>query len=158
MNEQATFGAGCFWGVEETFRRVPGVIDAVSGYTGGTLTNPSYEDVCTGTTGHAETVQVTYDPAQVSYDGLLKVFWENHDPTTKNRQGPDIGTQYRSVIFYHSPEQKKSAEESKVALQQSPRFGGKEIVTEISPAETFYPAEEYHQQYLRKRGRETCET
>ncbi len=154
--DKATFGAGCFWGVEETFRQVPGVIDAVSGYTGGTLANPSYEDVCTGTTGHAEAVQVTYDPAQVSYDDLLKVFWDNHDPTTKDRQGPDIGTQYRSVIFYHSEDQKEKAEESKAALQRSPRFQDKDIVTEISAAETFYPAEEYHQQYLRKRGLDAC--
>jgi len=131
------------------------VKDAIVGYLGGTLANPTYKDVCTGRTGHAEVVQVTYDPSEVTYDKLLDVFWENHDPTTRNRQGPDVGTQYRSAIFYHTPEQKRIAEESKVELEKSGRFR-KPIVTEITPASTFYKAEDYHQRYLEKRGLATC--
>lgn len=155
MTELATFGAGCFWGVEVTFRNTPGVKDAVVGYLGGSLANPTYKDVCTGRTGHAEVVQVIYDPAEVTYDNLLDVFWENHNPTTLNRQGPDVGTQYRSAIFYHTPEQKRFAEESKAKLEASGRFR-KPIVTEITPASTFYLAEDYHQRYLEKRGLATC--
>src|SRR2546422_10163783 len=135
--EKATFGAGCFWGVEATFRQVEGVISTAVGYMGGSLRNPSYEDVCTDSTGHAEVVQVEYDPSRVSYDALLTVFWENHDPTTINRQGPDVGTQYRSVVFFHSPEQEAAARASKETLQRSGRFG-KPIVTEIVPASEFY--------------------
>ena len=155
MTELATFGAGCFWGVEVTFRNTPGVKDALVGYLGGTLANPTYRDVCTGRTGHAEVVQVKYDPAEVSYDKLLDVFWENHNPTTLNRQGPDVGTQYRSAIFYHRPEQKRAAEESKAQLEASGRFRSP-VVTEITDASTFYPAEDYHQRYLEKRGLATC--
>lgn len=155
MTELATFGAGCFWGVEVTFRNVPGVQDAVVGYLGGNLANPTYRDVCTGRTGHAEVVQVKYDPAEVTYDKLLDVFWENHNPTTLNRQGPDVGTQYRSAIFYHSPEQKREAEQSKARLEASGRFR-KPIVTEITQASAFYPAEDYHQRYLEKRGLASC--
>ena len=155
MTELATFGAGCFWGVEVTFRNTPGVKDAIVGYLGGTLANPTYKDVCTGRTGHAEVVQVTYDPAEVTYDKLLDVFWENHDPTTLNRQGPDVGTQYRSAIFYHTSEQKRVAEESKASLEASKRFR-RPIVTEITAASTFYQAEDYHQRYLEKRGLASC--
>ena len=155
VTELATFGAGCFWGVEVTFRNTPGVKDALVGYLGGTLANPTYKDVCTGRTGHAEVVQVEYDPAEVTYDKLLDVFWANHNPTTLNRQGPDVGTQYRSAIFYHTPEQKKLAEESKVRLGASGRFRNP-IVTEITAASTFYPAEDYHQRYLEKRGLASC--
>jgi peptide-methionine (S)-S-oxide reductase len=147
----ATFAAGCFWGVEATFRRVPGVVSTTVGYTGGTYDNPTYEDVCTGRTGHAEAVEVIYDPSEVSYEHLLEVFWNNHDPTTLNRQGPDIGSQYRSAIFYHSPEQEAAARTSKEELEQSGRYK-RPIVTEITPASTFYQAEEYHQQYFDKRG------
>lgn len=153
--EQATFGAGCFWGVEETFRQTPGVTDTAVGYEGGTLDNPTYRDVCTGRTGHAEVVQVTFDPAAVSYDTLLDIFWANHDPTTLNRQGPDHGTQYRSAIFYGSPEQQVTAEASKEKWSASGRFR-RPIVTEVIPAEAFYRAEEYHQQYLAKRGMASC--
>jgi peptide methionine sulfoxide reductase msrA/msrB len=153
--ESATFAAGCFWGVEETFRQIPGVKSTSVGYTGGHFDDPTYKDVCTDGTGHAEAVEVIYDPAKVSYDQLLKVFWENHDPTTLNRQGPDSGTQYRSAIFYHSPEQKAAAEASKKALAASGKFG-RAIVTEIAPAKTFWKAEEYHQQYLEKRGMSSC--
>jgi len=155
VRELATFGAGCFWGVEVTFRNTPGVKDVIVGYLGGTLSNPTYKDVCTGRTGHAEVVQVEYDPAEVTYDKLLDVFWENHDPTTLNRQGPDVGTQYRSAVFYHSAEQKRLAEESKKQLEASGRFR-RPIVTEITEASTFYPAEDYHQRYLEKRGLATC--
>ncbi len=155
MTELATFGAGCFWGVEVTFRNTPGVKDAIVGYLGGILANPTYKDVCSGRTGHAEVVQVKYDPAEVGYDKLLDVFWENHDPTTLNRQGPDVGTQYRSAIFYHTPEQKRVAEESKASVGASGRFR-RPIVTEITPASTFYPAEDYHQRYLEKRGLASC--
>jgi peptide-methionine (S)-S-oxide reductase len=153
--EKATFGAGCFWGVEAAFRQVKGVISTAVGYMGGTLKDPTYQDVCTDKTGHAEIVQVEFDPSQVSYEDLLRVFWENHDPTTLNRQGPDAGTQYRSVIFYHSPEQKTAAEASKGALASSGKFR-RPIVTEIAAANDFWRAEEYHQQYLEKRGLAHC--
>jgi peptide-methionine (S)-S-oxide reductase len=152
---KATFAAGCFWGVEATFRQLPGVISTRVGYTGGNFPNPSYQDVCTDRTGHAEAVEVEYDPAKVSYDQLLNVFWENHDPTQLNRQGPDWGTQYRSAIFFHSPEQENAAKTSKQALEQSGRFK-KPVVTQIVPATTFYEAEDYHQQYLEKRGLASC--
>ena len=151
----ATFAAGCFWGVEAAFRLVPGVTATRVGYTGGTTTNPTYKQVCTDRTGHAEAVEVTYDPARVSYDDLLRVFWENHDPTQRNRQGPDIGTQYRSAIFYHDPEQEAAAQASKERLERS-GVHKRPIVTEIVPAQTFYQAEDYHQQYLEKRGLATC--
>jgi peptide-methionine (S)-S-oxide reductase len=153
--EKATFGAGCFWGVEETFRKLNGVTDTAVGYAGGNKDNPTYEDVCTDETGHAEVVQVEFDPARISYRELLDVFWANHNPTTLNRQGPDVGTQYRSVIFYQSPEQKAAAEESKNALTKSGRFK-REIVTQIEPAPKFFRAEEYHQRYLEKRGLSHC--
>jgi peptide-methionine (S)-S-oxide reductase len=153
--EKATFGAGCFWGVEATFRQVNGVMNTTVGYMGGTLKNPSYKDVCTDKTGHAEVVQVEYDPSVVTYDDLLKVFWQCHDPTTLNRQGPDIGTQYRSVIFFHTPEQEKAARLSKEELDKAGIFG-RPIVTEIEPASEFWRAEEYHQQYLEKRGLAHC--
>jgi peptide-methionine (S)-S-oxide reductase len=151
--EKATFGAGCFWGVEATFRRLAGVQSTQVGYTGGTLANPTYEDVCTGRTGHAEALEVTFDPAVISYHDLLEVFWSNHNPTTLNRQGPDVGTQYRSAIFYHSPEQLAQAQASRDAAQaQFPR----PIVTQIEAASEFWSAEEYHQQYLEKRGLAHC--
>ncbi len=153
--EKATFGAGCFWGVEDRFRQQEGVIDAVSGYAGGQLDNPSYRDVCTDTTGHAEVVEVTYDPQRVGYDTLLNLFWGMHNPTTLNRQGPDIGTQYRSVIFFHTPAQEQLARASKEALDRSGRFA-EPVVTQILPAPTFYRAEEYHQRYLEKHGRGGC--
>ena len=151
----ATFGAGCFWGVEATFRQTPGVTQTAVGYEGGIKENPTYQDVCTDRTGHAEVVEVEFDPAKVSYEALLKIFFENHDPTTKNRQGPDIGAQYRSAVFYHSPEQKADAERMKTALDAQGAFK-RPIVTEIVPAQKFYRAEEYHQQYLEKRGLSTC--
>jgi peptide-methionine (S)-S-oxide reductase len=151
----ATFGAGCFWGVEETFRQVPGVINTTVGYMGGHTENPTYEEVCTDKTGHAEVVQVEYDPAQVSYEELLDVFWNCHDPTQLNRQGADVGTQYRSVIFYHTPEQKELAEASKAKMDQSGRWN-KPIVTQIVEAGPFWKAEEYHQRYLQKRGLGSC--
>ena len=154
MNK-ATFGAGCFWGVEAAFRRVPGVTATAVGYMGGKTKNPTYQDVCTDETGHAEVVEVSYDPARVTYEDLLHVFWTNHDPTTLNRQGPDIGRQYRSAIFYHTPEQQAAALSSKENLQTSGRFR-RPIVTEIAPAAEFYRAEEYHQQYLEKRGLASC--
>lgn len=153
--QKATFGAGCFWGVEELYRKTDGVKETAVGYEGGITENPTYEDVCSHTTQHAEVVQVTYDPAIVSYDQLLAIFWANHNPTTRNRQGPDIGDQYRSVIFYHSDEQKTLAEKSKANLEQSKKFPGP-IVTLIEPAQTFYKAEEYHQQYLAKQGLNAC--
>lgn len=153
--EKATFGAGCFWGVEAAFRQIKGIVSTTVGYSGGSYKDPSYRDVCTDRTGHAEVVQVVYDPARVSYNDLLKVFWENHDPTTMNRQGPDVGTQYRSAIFFHSPEQEAAARASKASLDGSGRYR-RPIVTEITPASEFYPAEEYHQQYLEKRGLSTC--
>ncbi len=151
----ATFGAGCFWGVEAAFRQVKGVKATAVGYLGGTLKDPTYEDVCYRNTGHAEVVQVEFDPAQVSYEDLLTVFWTNHDPTTKDRQGPDIGEQYRSAIFVHSPEQEAAAIASKDEMEASGRFR-RPIVTEITAASEFYVAEDYHQQYLEKRGLSTC--
>ena len=155
MTEKATFAAGCFWGVEPAFRQVPGVLDAAVGYSGGAFPNPTYEDVCTGRTGHAESVRVEFDPARVSYDQLLDVFWENHDPTTLNRQGPDVGTQYRSAIFVEGPEQEKAAKESKERLEKSGRYR-RPIVTEIVPAQPFWRAEDYHQRYLEKHGLAHC--
>lgn len=151
--EKATFGAGCFWGVEATFRRLAGVRATAVGYEGGSLANPTYKDVCTDQTGHAEVVQVEFDPSVISYQDLLEVFWNNHNPTTLNRQGPDVGSQYRSAIFYHSPEQQAQAIESKQAAQA--RFP-KPIVTDITPATEFWRAEDYHQQYLEKRGLAQC--
>jgi peptide-methionine (S)-S-oxide reductase len=153
--EKATFGAGCFWGVEAAFRQVEGVVSTTVGYMGGTLRDPTYEDVCTDRTGHAEVVEVEYDPFKVSYDELLNVFWANHDPTTLNRQGPDIGTQYRSVIFFHTPQQEAAAKASKEKLQASGKYK-RPVVTEIVPAADFWRAEEYHQQYLEKRGLAHC--
>jgi peptide-methionine (S)-S-oxide reductase len=153
--KKATFGAGCFWGVEETFRRVPGVIDTAVGYAGGHTENPTYKDVCTDTTGHAEVVQVDYDPEKVSYGQLLDIFWSAHDPTQLNRQGPDHGTQYRTVIFYHDDEQKAEAVESKQRLDASGRFR-RPIATQIVPVAPFYRAEDYHQRYIEKRGGGHC--
>jgi peptide-methionine (S)-S-oxide reductase len=149
--EKGTFAAGCFWGVEEAFRQVKGVVSTAVGYTGGLFKDPTYKDVCSGKTGHAETVEIEYDPSRVSYEELLSVFWENHDPTTLNRQGPDIGTQYRSAIYVHTPEQKAAAIASKENLQKSGRYKNP-ISTEITPASQFYRAEDYHQQYFEKRG------
>jgi peptide-methionine (S)-S-oxide reductase len=151
----ATFGAGCFWGVELNFRRVPGVVNALVGYEGGTTSNPTYRDVCSGTTNHAEVVQVEYDPEKVTFDHLLDVFFELHDPTTPNRQGPDVGTQYRSVVFYHDEAQKQAAESKIEALTAQSRFR-RPIVTQVVPAATFYMAEDYHQRYLEKRGQTHC--
>lgn len=155
MTEKATFGAGCFWGVEAAYRQIPGVVSTAVGYLGGTLENPTYYDVCSGRTGHAEVVEVTYDPDRVTYDDLLTVFWENHDPTTLNRQGPDVGTQYRSAIFYQDEAQKERAISSKEEREKSGRYR-RPIVTEITPATKFYMAEDYHQQYLEKRGLSSC--
>ena len=153
--EKATFGAGCFWGVEAQFRQVPGVVSTAVGYMGGRLDHPTYRDVCTDQTGHAEVVQVEYDPAKAAYDALLEVFWKAHDPTTLNRQGPDVGTQYRSVIFFHSEGQAAAARASKQSLDRAGLFK-RPIVTEIVPAGEFWRAEEYHQQYLEKRGLAHC--
>jgi len=153
--QKATFAAGCFWGVEETFRRTKGVVDTAVGYTGGNSRQPTYEQVCAGRTGHAEAVEVTFDPTLVAYEALLQIFWENHDPTTPNRQGPDVGEQYRSAIFVHSPEQEASARASKAALEASGRFS-RPIVTQIAQAVEFWRAEEYHQRYLAKRGIRSC--
>ncbi len=155
MTETATFAAGCFWGVEVTFRNVEGVVDAKVGYTGGTTDNPTYQQVCNDGTGHAEAVEVVFDPEHVSFDELLEVFWQNHDPTQVNRQGPDYGSQYRSAIFFHSPQQDETARRSKEALDASGRLS-RPVATEITPATTFWPAEEYHQRYLEKRGQATC--
>jgi peptide-methionine (S)-S-oxide reductase len=155
MTDQATFGAGCFWGVEVTFRNTEGVIDAVVGYMGGEVDNPTYEQVCSDRTGHAEVVHVTFDPEQVSYEELLDVFWESHDPTQLNRQGPDVGRQYRSAIFYHDDEQRRIAEASLRRVDASDRFA-RPIVTSLEPASTFWRAEEYHQRYLEKRGLASC--
>jgi len=151
MKETAIFAAGCFWGVEDAFRKIPGVIDVRSGYTGGTVPNPTYEQVCTNATGHAESVRVTYDPDKVSYEQLLDAFWKMHDPTQMNRQGPDVGSQYRSAIFYTSPQQKAAAEASKAALPNADK-----VVTEITEAGPFYEAEEYHQRYAEKNGGTAC--
>ena len=151
--EKATFGAGCFWGVEAAFRRLAGVESTQVGYAGGKLDHPTYEDVCTDRTGHAEVVEVTFDPKVISYHDLLEVFWNNHNPTTLNRQGPDVGAQYRSAIFFHSPEQEAEAKASRDVAQA--RFS-RPIVTEIVPAQTLWRAEEYHQQYLEKRGLSHC--
>ena len=153
--ERATFAAGCFWGVEAAFRQIHGVLQTAVGYTGGYVPDPTYERVCRHGTGHAEAVEVKYDPAQVRYGDLLRVFWENHDPTQLNRQGPDWGTQYRSAIFFHTPEQETEAQASKESLEKAHRYS-KPIVTQIVPAVTFFPAEDYHQQYLEKRGLTTC--
>ena len=155
MQEIATFGAGCFWGIEAAFRRVPGVLDAAVGYSGGRTENPSYQDVCTDTTGHAEVVQVTFDPEKLSYDQLLNVFWTIHDPTQVNRQGPDHGAQYRTAIFFHSPEQEAAAKKSKQAIEASGKLR-RPVATEITPAGSFWRAEEYHQRYLEKRGAASC--
>lgn len=158
MNEDgleiATFAAGCFWGVEDAFMKTKGVKSTRVGYTGGKLTNPTYEDVCTDRTGHAEAIQIKYDPKEISYKELLELFWSIHNPTTKNRQGPDIGTQYRSSIFYHTAKQEKIAKEVKQELDNS-KFQNK-IVTEIVPASIFYPAEDYHQKYYQKIGGGSC--
>jgi len=154
--ETATFGAGCFWGVEETFRQLKGVKETAVGFMGGTTKNPSYEDVCNDNTNHAEVVQISFDPNEIAYEQLLNVFWTSHNPCTFNRQGPDVGSQYRSVIFFHTPEQEKIAQKSKEELQNSPKYSGKKIVTQIVPATPFYRAEEYHQRYLEKRGLGSC--
>ena len=154
--DKATFAAGCFWHVEATFRKVKGVVSTRVGYTGGKLENPTYKDVCSDRTGHAEAIEVEYDSAVVSYDDLLSVFWDMHDPTTVNRQGPDVGSQYRSVIFYHSPDQKAAAIASKEKLQATDRYRQQKIVTEIVSATAFYPAEDYHQRYFEKRGLASC--
>lgn len=153
--EKATFAAGCFWGVESAFRQMDGVIDAQVGYTGGKTAEPTYREVCSGNTGHAEAIEVTFDPVKVSYDKLLNLFWRMHDPTQVNRQGPDIGTQYRSAVFYHSPEQKAAAEASKATLDKSGKHK-KPVATQIVPAAPFYRAEEYHQRYFEKNGGPAC--
>ena len=153
MTQRATFAAGCFWGVEAAFRRIPGVTGTRVGYTGGHTDDPSYYDVCSDTTGHAEAVEVEFDPEQVSYDELLAVFFANHDPTTPNRQGPDVGSQYRSAIFFHSPEQEEAALKTKAAIQASLPMP---VVTEVVPAASFHEAEDYHQQYFEKQGRTSC--
>ncbi|HVA64188.1 MAG TPA: peptide-methionine (S)-S-oxide reductase MsrA [Terriglobales bacterium] len=153
--DKAIFAAGCFWGVEAAFRQVPGVVEAISGYTGGSTAHPTYKEVCSDRTGHAEAVEVEYDPGRVSYAELLRVFWENHDPTTKNRQGPDVGSQYRSAIFYLTPEQAAAAQASRQELEVSGKLG-RPIVTEIVAAGPFHRAEEYHQRYLEKHGQAAC--
>ena len=153
--EKATFGAGCFWGVESFFRQVPGVAEAVCGYAGGHTRNPAYKEVCTDKTGHAEVVEVSFDPVKVSYEKLVDVFFMNHDPTTLNRQGPDVGTQYRSAIFTHSPEQERVAREKIAALTASGKFK-RPIVTTVEPAPAFWRAEEYHQRYFEKNGLPSC--
>lgn len=153
---KATFAAGCFWGIEGTYMQTPGVLATRVGYIGGHKANPTYKEVCSGSTGHAEAVEVTYDPAVVGYNELLQIFWDNHNPTTRNRQGADVGTQYRSAIFAHDADQAAAAQASKEALAASERFGAREIVTEITEASTFWEAEEYHQQYLKKNGRLKC--
>ena len=155
MKETATFAAGCFWGIEAAFRKLKGVLSTTVGYTGGHYENPSYKDVCSGTTGHAEAVLVEFDSSKISYSNLLKVFWSIHDPTLVNRQGPDVGTQYRSAIFYHSSQQKAQAEASKIKLEKSGKLM-KPIATEIAAAGRFYHAEEYHQRYLEKQGMQVC--
>lgn len=152
---KASFGAGCFWGVEEAFRKVPGVLSTEVGYSGGTSENPTYHQVCTGTTGHAETLSLDYDPAKIAYEQLLDLFWKLHDPTTRDRQGPDIGSQYRSVVFYYTPEQHQAAQLKKQQLDDSGHYR-KPIVTQIVPAAPFYRAEEYHQRYVEKQGGDSC--
>lgn len=154
--EKATFAAGCFWGVEQLFQKTTGVMSTRVGYIGGHTQNPSYKDVCTDQTGHAEAVEIIFDPQQISYAQLLDIFWDNHNPTTLNQQGPDFGSQYRSAVFYHTPEQAEIAKNKKQALEQSQRFK-QPIVTEIVPATVFFPAEEYHQNYLNKRGQSGCQ-
>jgi peptide-methionine (S)-S-oxide reductase len=156
-HETAIFGAGCFWGVEEAFRRIEGVVDATVGYAGGHADSPTYRDVCSGRTGHAEVVRVVFDPARVSYRDLLEAFWNLHDPTQINRQGPDVGSQYRSLILFSSPEQEAAARESRAALEASRQFP-RPVATAIEAAGHFWPAEEYHQRYLEKRGRASCHT
>lgn len=153
--EKATFGAGCFWGIEVAFRQMPGVVDAAVGYMGGTVDRPTYEQVCTDRTGHAEVVQVDYDPAEVSYEALLDLFWHSHNPTEVNRQGPDVGSQYRSVIFFHTPQQEAAALAAREKLAASGLFH-RPIATQILPAGTFWRAEEYHQRYLERRGLASC--
>ncbi|MHB8303100.1 MAG: peptide-methionine (S)-S-oxide reductase MsrA [Acidobacteriaceae bacterium] len=153
--EKATFGAGCFWGVQTTFDRMDGVVETAVGYEGGTLENPSYREVCTDRTGHAEAIEMTFDPARVSYRQLLDVFFSAHNPTQLNRQGPDHGSQYRSVIFFHTPEQRQAADEAIARLTAARKFS-RPIVTQVVPAATFWPAEEYHQKYLEKRGMAAC--
>ncbi len=153
--EKATFAAGCFWGVEETFRRTKGVKTTAVGYIGGALKDPTYGDVCSGQTGHAEAVELEFDPASISYEELLKIFFENHNPMSLNQQGPDVGTQYRSAIFFHNDSQKKAAVEFKTKLERSGKYP-RPIVTEVTGAKTFYRAEDYHQQYLAKRGQDSC--
>jgi len=153
--DKATFGAGCFWGVEAAFQKIPGIVSTKVGYMGGHLKNPSYKDVCTDKTGHAEVIQITFNPKVVSYEKLVEIFWNIHDPTQFNKQGPDIGTQYRSAIFYHNQKQKEIAEKSKKKQHQSGKYK-RTIVTEITPAKEFYPAEEYHQKYLEKQGLSSC--
>ena len=157
MTELATFAAGCFWGVEAAFQQIPGVLSTRVGYIGGRSPNPTYKDVCTDTTGHAEAVEITFDPAKLSYDKLLAVFFDNHNPTELNRQGPDTGTQYRSSVFYHSPAQQAAAEAAKSVLDASGKFR-RPIVTQIVAAPAFYEAEDYHQKYLEKRGLAVCHT
>ncbi len=153
--EQAIFGAGCFWGVEAAFRNLPGVKNTTVGYMGGNSKNPTYEQVCTNRTGHAEVVQIDYDPTIITYEQLLDVFWQIHDPTQRNRQGPDVGSQYRSVIFYNTPHQKRLAEESKKKIQRL-RHLNEDVATELCPASTFYIAEQYHQHYFQKQGISNC--
>lgn len=153
--EKATFGAGCFWGVESFFREVPGVVDAACGYAGGKTAGPNYKQVCTDTTGHAEVVEVTFDPATISYDKLVDLFFKMHDPTQLNRQGPDVGTQYRSVVFAHSPEQARIAEKKKQDMEASGRFK-RPVVTTIEPVKTFWRAEDYHQRYFEKNALPSC--
>lgn len=153
--ERATFAAGCFWGVEAAFRRIPDLVDVTVGYTGGRHENPTYEDVCSGLTGHAEAVEIVYDPARVTYEQLLEVFWNCHDPTQLNRQGPDVGTQYRSAVFFHTAEQEQAARAGKARLDASGRYR-RPVATEITPASTFYKAEDYHQRYFEKTGQASC--
>lgn len=153
--EKATFAAGCFWGVEETYRSLSGVLETRVGYTGGQVENPTYEDVCSGVTGHAEALEITFDNSKIGFTDLLRIFWKSHNPTTKDRQGPDIGHQYRSAIFYHSDQQRQIAEQSKEELDKSGKYKNP-VVTEIVPAQKFWSAEEYHQKYLMKRGLDSC--
>jgi peptide-methionine (S)-S-oxide reductase len=153
--EKATFAAGCFWGIQDAFDAIPGVLETTVGYTGGRTKNPTYESVCSDSTGHSESVEVVFDPSIVSYDDLLSAFWEMHNPTTMNRQGPDVGSQYRSAIFFHSSAQEAAASRSKEERANSGKYQSP-IVTEIVPAETFWPAEEYHQKYFQKTGHRVC--